>query len=55
MKSKGKAMLAPLGKRAVPPVILRNEMTTNLDLGSGKRTKGEILHFVQNDRRKAGG
>ncbi len=33
-----------------PTVILRNIVTKNLDLYSGKRKKDEILHFVQNDR-----
>ena len=38
-----------------PTVILRNIVTKNLDLDSGKRKKDEILHFVQNDGRRIGG
>ena len=38
-----------------PTVILRNEVTKNLVLDSGKRAKDEILHFVQNDRWKVSG
>ncbi len=34
-----------------PTVILRNAVTKNLVLDSGKRAKDKILHFVQNDRR----
>ncbi len=34
-----------------PTVILRNIVTKNPDLYSGKRVKDKILHFVQNDRR----
>ncbi len=34
-----------------PTVILRNAVTKNPDLYSGKRAKDKILHFVQNDRR----
>ncbi len=34
-----------------PTVILRNEVTKNLVLDSGKRVKDEILRFAQNDRR----
>ncbi len=34
-----------------PTVILRNIVTKNPDLYSGKRVKDEILRFAQNDKR----